>query len=158
MARVFLEQPTNGDAVDDELAGSTEVGQHQRPHGPSAKLVRNLPRGRPDSTLVSKTGSIAVKFFTRVGIRLSLIPVPKKTHRRRDLLATEFTYGRLFGISSSGINTFGVGVESDLTKNISVRFAINYIPVTEVSVTSTNAVKVGGLAYEASFLRLNYKP
>ena len=56
------------------------------------------------------------------------------------------------------INTFGLAAESDITKNISVRLGIEYIPITEVSVTSANTVKVGGLAYDASILRINYKP
>ncbi|MBN1621529.1 MAG: hypothetical protein JW871_02945 [Endomicrobiales bacterium] len=112
------------------------------------------------STIVSKSGGLPIKFFARFGLRFSLIPAPitKKFNKRRDLLATEFTYGRLFGISSSGINTFGLAAESDITKNLSVRLGIEYIPITEVSVTSTNTVKVGGLAYDASILRINYKP
>ncbi|MCB4792684.1 MAG: hypothetical protein LHV68_12475 [Elusimicrobia bacterium] len=107
-----------------------------------------------DPTIVTN-GSIA--FFTRIGARISIIPV--KSVQGRDYIAAEINYGRLFGMGASGVNTFGIKIESDITKNITVGAGINYIPITDVTVNKTNSiVKVGGLSYEISLLRFNYKP
>jgi hypothetical protein len=112
-----------------------------------------------DSTIVSaKTaGALGTYFFARVGVRLSLIPA-QGIEPRRDWLATDITFGRLFGLGASGVSTLGIKLETDLTKNISMGAGISYIPLTDVEVSSTKTVKAGGLSYEISLLRLNFKP
>jgi hypothetical protein len=109
-----------------------------------------------DPTIVTK-GGIDAKFFTRIGARISLIPVPK-LEPRRDWLAMEISYGRLFGMGAAGVSMIGLKLESDITKNITLGAGVNYIPITETAVLPNKIVKVGGLAYEISLLRFNYKP
>ena len=123
-----------------------------------------------DPTMVSTTGSgVGVKFFGRVGFRVSLFQMSKKEATPkgsevkeapavRDLLAAELTYGRLFGVGSSGISTFGIAFETDITKIFSMRAGINFTPVTDLTVATDNEIKAGGLSYEISLLRFNYKP
>jgi len=107
-------------------------------------------------TIISGSG-YGVYFFTKFGLRISLIPAAG-IDPARDWLSTNITVGRLFGLGTSGVTTFGVDFETDLTKNISMGAGVNFVPLTEVNVGSGQTVKAGGLAYEISLLRLNYKP
>ncbi|MDI6642293.1 MAG: hypothetical protein QME68_08310, partial [Elusimicrobiota bacterium] len=110
-------------------------------------------------TIVSSPGMGPLSLFVKTGIRISLIPaIVKEETPKRDWLATEITFGRIFGLGTLGLNTFGVRLESDITKDLSVTAGISYVPMTDVTFGSNSKVKVGGLSYEISLLRFNFMP
>jgi hypothetical protein len=146
-------------SVDVKISQKTLTGDKVRFTLDGGLLARydGLTDSGVDDTIVSGSG-YGIYFFTKVGIRISLIPA-EGVEPKRDWLSTNLTVGRLFGLGTSGVTTFGVAFESDLTKNISMGAGVNYVPLTDVSVNSAGqTVKAGGLAYEIQLLRLNYKP
>lgn len=112
-----------------------------------------------DVTIVSSRGFGPIGLLTRIGLRISLIPMTtKEKNSRRDWLATEISFGRIFGSGTKGLNILGVRVESDITKDISVAAGISFVPLTEIKFGANGKVKAGGLSYEISLLRFNFMP
>ncbi|MFA5858461.1 MAG: hypothetical protein WC955_05290 [Elusimicrobiota bacterium] len=101
--------------------------------------------------------------YGRVGIRLPLISVKRKPGTpKRDILATEFNFGKICGWDVEKLRMFdvlGVRVETDIAENISLGLGVSYVSLYEImlkSGTTDIRVKVGGLYYELSILRFNF--
>ncbi|MEW6557009.1 MAG: hypothetical protein AB1349_06610 [Elusimicrobiota bacterium] len=111
-------------------------------------------------TMVSSKKLGPLGIFGRLGVRVSLIPVDTKEGLRRDWLATEISAGKIFGsgMGTTGLTVFGLRLESDITKNVSVAAGISIVPVTNIAVGKTSNIKAGSLSYEISLLRFNYMP
>lgn len=108
------------------------------------------------ATLVS--GSlVGGGFATRAGLSVSLLKSPNK-NKNRSWLALEMSAGRIFGLGTPGHTAFFLGVECDITEDISSVFRIAYVIPKEITVKTNKKVSVGGIYYEVSLLRFNFNP
>ncbi|MFH1540254.1 MAG: hypothetical protein ABID79_00110 [Elusimicrobiota bacterium] len=112
------------------------------------------------STIVSSEKNFgSFSFILRTGIRVSIIPIlMQEAGPKRDWLATEITFGRIFGAGTNGLSTLGIKAESNIAKDISITFGVSFIPITKVSFATGKEVNVGGFSYEISLLRFNFMP
>ncbi|HCJ66681.1 MAG TPA: hypothetical protein DHV62_04970 [Elusimicrobia bacterium] len=95
-------------------------------------------------------------FALRGGIYLSLIKAPTKS-KNRSWLATELSLGKIFspGVSQTA---FFLGVECDITEDMSSAFRVAYVIPKEITVETSKKVSAGGIYYEISLLRFNFNP
>ncbi len=108
------------------------------------------------STMVSYKTLGTFSFLGKIGLRVPIISAKvKKNEQLRDWLATEFSYGRILGLGTAGLSTFGLRVESDITKDVTIALGFSYLPITDIEYAPGAMVQVGGLAYEISLLRFN---
>lgn len=112
------------------------------------------------STMVSSSSGKGIfSILACAGIRIPVVPVKiKEKLLNRDWLATEFKIGTLWGVRGFSTGIFGLKLESDLTKDLSVSAGISYAGIKNVSFTDGGKVRTGGLFYEVSLLQFNCRP
>ncbi len=116
-------------------------------------------------TIVSgPNGKSSIGLITSVGLRIPIIPVKVKTKTKikyphsRDWLASDLKVGKIWAQKGYSANVYGIKMECDLTKNISISAGISYVQTQTLAYATDCTVKTGGLLYEVSLLRFNYRP
>ncbi|MFH1416431.1 MAG: hypothetical protein ABIH89_10150 [Elusimicrobiota bacterium] len=111
-------------------------------------------------TVVSAaSGKGTFNLVTSIGIRVPVIPVDENDKTsNRDWLAVELKVGRIWALKNYGNNVYGLRIESDITKNLTVAAGVSYAGLKDVEYTTGSTVKTGGIMYEVSLLQFNYRP
>ncbi|MFC1546802.1 FlgO family outer membrane protein [bacterium] len=100
-----------------------------------------------------------LNIYGKIGLRASLIPSEDKGETNevilRDWLAVELSLGKMLGKGINNANLFTLKVESDFTKNISSAIGFTFVSKEEL-IIDNNKVKIGGLMYEISLIRVSF--